>query len=56
MAALLDRMRGRDENGEETSLGAWQRGLTALRVLMAASEAAFDDPGLLRMPPLGDIR
>jgi protease-4 len=56
MAALLDRMRGRDENGEDMPSSAWQRELTTLRMLMGVAEATFDDPGLLRMSPIGDIR
>jgi protease-4 len=54
-ATLIRRLTGRgDEN--ETAPGTLQRGLGALRVLLAVAEAAFDDPGVLRMPPVGDIR
>jgi protease-4 len=54
MAALLDRLRGEDD--EPNSASAFQRGLTALRMLVAAAEVTFDDAGVLHMPPIGDIR
>ena len=55
-AALLGRLRDRDDEDETTSAGTLQRSLTALRMILAAAEVAFADPGLLRMPPMGDIR
>jgi protease-4 len=56
MAALLGRLRDRDDEDEASPAGTLQRGLIALRVVLAAAETVFDDPGLLRMPPIGDIR
>jgi len=53
-ATLLNRLRGDDEETNATS--GFQQGLTALRVLATAAETAFDDPPLLRMPSIGDIR
>jgi protease-4 len=53
LAVLLKRMRGDDDPGSASTL---VRGWAALRVVIALGEAAFDDPGLLRMPPVGDIR
>jgi protease-4 len=53
LAVLLERMRGDDEPGSASTLA---RGWAALRVVIALGEAAFDDPSLLRMPPIGDIR
>jgi protease-4 len=55
-AALLGRLRDRDDNDEASPPGTLQRGLIALQVVLAAAETVFDDPGLLRMPPVGDIR
>ena len=55
MAALFDRLFGRDED-DTNAAGAFERGLTALRMLAAATRAVFTDPGMLRMPPIGDIR
>jgi hypothetical protein len=55
-AALLGRLRDRDDEDETTSAGTLQRSLTALRMILAAAEVAFADPGLLRMPSMGDIR
>jgi protease IV len=54
LATLIERMRS-DDN-DTNSPTALQRGLTAVRSVVAAAEAAFDDPGTLRMPALGDIR
>jgi protease-4 len=54
-AALLNRWQDGD-NEESTQIGAVQRGLNALRMVVTAAEAAFVDPGLLRMPPIGEIR
>jgi protease-4 len=53
-AALLTRLRDNDDD-EATQIGAFQRGLGALRMMVAAAEAAFVEPGLLRMPPIGEI-
>ena len=55
MTALFDRLFGRDED-DTNAAGAFERGLTALRMLIATTEAAIDAPGVLRMPPIGDIR
>ena len=52
-ALLLAHLHGDDD---EAGASAVQRGLSALRLLLAAGEAVFDDPHVLRMPPLGDIR
>jgi protease-4 len=54
-ATLFRRLRN-DEDDDSGTPGAWQRGINAARLLVAVAEAAFADPGLLRMPPLGDIR
>lgn len=53
--ALLARLRG-DDSDETSALGGLARGLAALRVVVAAAEAVMEDPGLLHMPPVGDIR
>jgi len=55
VATLLNRWRD-DDDEERTQIGAFQRGLAALRMVFAATVAAFDDPGLLRMPPIGEVR
>jgi protease IV len=52
-AALAARLRGDDDG--TTSTGAFQRGLNALWTLAMAAEAVFDDTGVLRMSPIGDI-
>ena len=54
-AALVARLRGDDSN-EPSVLAGLERGLTALRMVMAAAEMAIEDPGVLHMPPVGDIR
>jgi protease-4 len=53
LTVLVERMRGDDEPGAPSTLA---HGWAALHALVAVGEAAFDDPGLLRMPPIGDIR
>jgi len=53
-AALLDRWRDNDDD-EATQVSLFQRGLAGLRMVFAAAEAAFEDLGLLRMSPIGDI-
>jgi protease-4 len=55
-AALLGRLRDRDDDDDSGSTGALQRAVAAVRVVVAATEAVVADPGLLRMPPVGDIR
>src|SRR5215469_7931853 len=47
---LLARLRGDDE--EPVGAGTLQRGLTALRLLLGATETALDNSPALRMPPL----
>jgi protease-4 len=54
-AVLLARLRG-DDSDEIGAVAALRHGLATLRRLIAAVDAVVDDPGLLRMPPLGDIR
>jgi protease IV len=54
-AALVARLRG-DDSEETSALSGMQRGLAALRMVVAAVETAIEDPGILRMPPVGDIR
>jgi protease-4 len=54
-AALVARLRG-DDSEETSALSGLQRGLAALRMVVAAVEMAIEDPGILRMPPVGDIR
>ena len=54
-ASLLARLRG-DDSDETSALGGLQRGLTTLRLIVAAAEAAIENPGILRMPPVGDIK
>ena len=53
-ASLVARLRG-DDNDETSALGGLQRGLAAMRMLVAAVEMAIEDPGILRMPSVGDI-
>jgi len=53
LTVLLERMRG---DSEADSASTLERGWAALRMVIALGEAAFDDPGLLHMPPIGDIR
>ncbi|HWB50616.1 MAG TPA: signal peptide peptidase SppA [Stellaceae bacterium] len=53
LAVLFQRMRGDDDAAASSALvRAW----AALQALMIVGEVAFDDPSLLRMPPIGDIR
>jgi protease IV len=52
LAALRNRLQG-DDNSASSS--AFARGLAALRAMVMVAGAAFDDPGLLRMPPIGEI-
>jgi protease IV len=52
LAALRKRLQGDDSN----SPSAFARGLAALRAMVAVAGAAFDDPDLLRMPPIGELR
>jgi len=52
IAALLERMRGDDSNAPS----ALQRDLVALRIMVAAGESLLADPGVLRMPPIGELR
>jgi len=54
-AVLLARLRG-DDSDEIGAVAALRHGLATLRRLIAAVDAVIDDPGLLRMPPVGDIR
>ncbi|HML09601.1 MAG TPA: signal peptide peptidase SppA [Stellaceae bacterium] len=54
-ATLIARLRG-DDSDETSALGGLGRGLTALRVIVAAVEVMAEDPGILRMAPIGDIR
>jgi protease-4 len=56
MAALRSRLGDRDDDDEAAPTGALQRGVTALRVLVAMADVVLADPGLLRMSPIGDIR
>ena len=51
-AALAARLRGDDDN----SPNALQRALTTLRVAVMAVESVADEPGLLRMPAIGEPR
>jgi protease-4 len=53
LAALRTRLQGENDSA---STGAFARGLAALQAVVAVADAAFDDPGLLRMPPIGEIR
>lgn len=55
IAKLGARLRG-DTNDDDSVFGGLQRGVNALRFMLAAVELATEDPGLLRMPPVGDIR
>jgi len=55
-ASLVARLRGDDDSDNTSALGGLERGLTALRMAIAAVETAIADPGILRMPPVGDIR
>ncbi|HTZ38407.1 MAG TPA: signal peptide peptidase SppA [Stellaceae bacterium] len=55
MAALLGRLRDTDDDDEAAPAGTLQRGFAVLG-LAADTAARLADPGLLRMPPLGDIR
>jgi len=52
LTALRNRLQGDDGN----SSSALARGLAALSAMAAVANAAFDDPSLLRMPPIGEIR
>ncbi|MGA8399983.1 MAG: signal peptide peptidase SppA [Stellaceae bacterium] len=54
-AALVARLRG-DDSDEPSTLSGLQRGLTAVRLLVAAVEMAIEEPGILRMPPMGDVK
>jgi protease-4 len=45
-----------DEEGGSPQPGLIERTLTALGALVADIEALTGDPGVLRMPPLGDVR
>jgi protease IV len=56
LAATLFRRLRNDEDDNGNSPGALERGVAALRILFAAAETAFADPGLLRMPSIGEIR
>ena len=38
-----------------SNTGVFERGFNALRILAVAAEAVFDDTGVLRMSPIGDI-
>jgi protease-4 len=53
LAALRNRLQGDDDSNSSSAVA---RGLAALRAVVMVAGAAFDDPGLLRMPPLGEIR
>jgi protease-4 len=52
---IADRLLGRepDENAGTSTLG---RSLTAYRALAGAVAAVFGDQGVLRMPPIGEVR
>jgi protease-4 len=52
-AALVARLRGDADDSSNT--GVFERGFNALRILAVAAEAVFDDTGVLRMSPIGDI-
>ncbi|HXC26788.1 MAG TPA: signal peptide peptidase SppA [Stellaceae bacterium] len=54
-ATLIARLRG-DDIDETSALGGLGRGLTMLRMIIAAVDLAIEDPGILRMAPVGDIR
>ncbi|HVH82517.1 MAG TPA: signal peptide peptidase SppA [Stellaceae bacterium] len=54
LAKLNARLRGDDD--EASSASVLQRGLTALRMMEAVAQAAFDENAALRMAPLGEIR
>ncbi|HZK90687.1 MAG TPA: signal peptide peptidase SppA [Stellaceae bacterium] len=55
VATLLGRLLGRDEDDDRYSTGL-ERGLGAVRTLAGAAQAVLDDSGVLRMPPIGEIR
>jgi protease-4 len=55
-ATLADRLFNRDDDSDRPSAGAIERGLGAVQTLVAAAQAVLDDPALLRMPSIGDIR
>ena len=54
VTALFRRLNGEDD--DSASRSAIQRSLAALRTMATLATAVFDDPGVLRMPPIGDIR
>jgi protease-4 len=55
---ILDRLfdHDRDADGAPAPSGAIERAWTALSALAAPLDGLFGDPGILRMPPVGDIR
>ena len=53
-ATLLRRLR--NDEDDDNAPSALERGVIALRVLAAVAETAFAESGLLRMPPIGEIR
>ena len=48
--------RDHDSDGAPTPSGAIERAWSALSALAVPLDGVFGDPGVLRMPPLGDIR
>jgi protease-4 len=55
-ATLFDRLWGGDSDGGRDATARVGRGLAAVRTLAGAALALLDDPGLLRMPAIGEIR
>jgi protease-4 len=55
---IFDRVfdRDHDSDGTPTPSGAIERAWNALSALAVPLDGVFGDPGVLRMPPLGDIR
>ena len=49
---------GATEAGDDAADGSYfyLRGGVSDEVNVSVADAAFDDPGLLRMPPIGEIR
>jgi protease IV len=55
-ATLFNRLFGHDDDDGRDSNSTVERGVGAARAIIAATQAVLGDPGLLRMPPIGDIR
>jgi protease-4 len=53
---IFDRLFDHDRDGAPAPSGAIERAWTALSALAAPLDGLFGDPGVLRMPPVGDIR